>query len=90
LQATGVTSVSAALPYTWQNTGTRATINHATATTVGTAHVTIRDSANVVVYDKDLAPSPNEPTAVGAAGNWTITVTFTNYSGTINFSATKL
>lgn len=90
LQATGLTTVSSSLTYTWQDTGTRATINHSTSTTAGTAHLTIRDANGVLMYDKDLSPSLNEPTATGTPGTWTVTLTVVNYSGSLNFSATKL
>lgn len=90
LQATGVTSVTSTLTYSWANTGTRATINHSTVTTAGSAGLTVRDGTGAIVYAKNLAPSLSEATATGAAGTWTITVTLTSYSGTLNFRAQKL
>ncbi len=90
LQATGVSSVSATLSYAWSNSGTQATINHATTTTAGTTLLVIRDAANTIVYSKALVPSLNEPTSAGQAGTWTIQLTLTNYSGTLNFRAQKL
>ena len=90
LQATGVTTTTTSGSYTWQNTGTQATINHSTVTSAGTAHLVIRDAMGTVVYDADLVPSLNEPTAAGVAGNWQVRVTLTNYTGTINFRAEKL
>jgi hypothetical protein len=90
LQATGVTDVTAVIDYTWSNSGTRATINHSTTTDAGSATLVIKDSSGVSVYSEALVPSLNETTLTGAAGLWTIEVTLTNYSGTINFSAQKL
>jgi hypothetical protein len=90
LQATGVTDVTTTLVYTWPNSGTRATINHATSTTAGTTLVVIKDNAGVTVYSHALAASLNEPTTAGQAGTWTITVTLTNYSGTLSLRAQKL
>jgi hypothetical protein len=90
LQATGVTNVTATRTYTWQNSGTRATINHSTTLAAGTIHLTMRDGAGTVVYDKDLVPSLTEPSAQGTAGNWTIVVRMTDYSGSVNFRAQKL
>ena len=84
-QATGVTGVTTTRVFTWQNTGTTATVNHSTTLTAGAAHLTIKDAANTVVYDHDLVPSLNEPTAAGVAGAWTITMQLTGYSGTLNF-----
>ena len=90
LQATGVTALTSTLTYSWVNTGTRATVNHSTTTSEGTAHLTIRDASGTVVYDEDLVPSLNEPTTAGTAGNWTIQLRLTSYSGTLNFRVQKL
>jgi hypothetical protein len=91
LQATGVTNVSTTLVYSWKNSGTRATINHSTTTTAGSTLVTVKDSLGTTVYSKALVPSLNEPTLpVGVAGTWSVTLTLTNYSGTLNFRAEKL
>ena len=90
LQATAVVGVTSTQTYSWSNTGTRATINHSTTTTAGTARVTIQDGAGTVVYSKALVPSLNEATATGTAGTWTIVLTMTTYSGTLNFRAQKL
>ena len=90
LQATNVSNVSTTLVYTWNNSGTRATINHSTTTTAGSTLLVIKDAAGTTVYSKALSPSLNERTSVGVAGSWSITLTLTNYSGTLNFRAQKL
>lgn len=89
LQATGVTTVSTTLNYTWTNTGTSANVNHSSTTTSGTARLVIRSANNAIVYDKNLSPSLNEPTATSASGNWTIQLILTNYTGTLNFRVQK-
>ena len=90
LQATNVKVVSSTKTYSWSNSGTRATVNHSTTTTAGSAQVTIRDAAGAVVYDKVLVPSLNETTGTGVAGTWTIQLRLNSYSGTLNFRAQKL
>lgn len=90
LQATAVVGVTSSQTYSWNNTGTRATINHSTTTSAGTAQLTIRDGTGTVVYTKVLVPSLNEATAQGTPGTWTIVLTMTTYSGTLNFRAQKL
>ena len=90
LQATDVAGVSATQTYSWNNTGTRATVNHSTTTTAGGAALTIRDATGAVVYTKSLSPSLNEATATGTAGTWTIVLSMTSYSGTLNFRVQKL
>lgn len=90
LQATGVTNVATTLTYSWSNSGTRATINHSTVTTAGSTLLVVKDGAGATVYSKALSASLNEPTSAGQAGTWSIQLTLTNYSGTLNFRAQKL
>lgn len=89
LQATDVTDVGTILQYTWENTGTQAAVDHSTTTVGGVAGLVIRDASGTTVYDQGLAPSLNEDTALGSAGNWTITVALSQYSGTLNFRVQK-
>jgi hypothetical protein len=91
LQATGVSNVAATQSYTWSNAGTRATINHSTTIQSGTTLLVIKDAVGTTVYSKALSPSLNEPTSpVGVAGTWTLQLTLTNYTGTMNFRVQKL
>lgn len=90
MQATGVQHVSLTRSYSWSNSGARATIDHSTTTSTGSAQLLIRDAAGTVVYDRALAPSLNEATAAGQTGTWTILVTLSNYTGTLNFRVQKL
>ena len=85
LQATDVTDVGTILQYTWENTGTQAAVDHSTTTVGGVAGLVIKDASGTTVYDQGLAPSLNEDTASGTAGNWTISVALNQYSGTLNF-----
>lgn len=90
LQASNLTNVTTTATYPWVNEGTRATINHSTTTTAGSAQLVIKDAIGATVYDKALTPSLNEPTTAGQAGTWSIQVTLSNYSGTMNFRVQKL
>jgi hypothetical protein len=90
LQATDVSEVSTTLVYAWNNSETRATINHSTTTTAGSTLVVIKDASGATVYSRALSPSLNEPTAAGIAGAWSISLTLTDYSGTLNLRAEKL
>jgi hypothetical protein len=90
LQATNVTAVTTTLSYSWTNSGTRATVDHSTTTTAGSTLLVIKDGSGATVYSKALVPSLNEPTTAGQAGTWSIQLTLTNYSGTLNFRAQKL
>ncbi len=89
LQATNVDRVGTTVQYSWENTGTLASIDHSTTTAGGAARIIIRDAAGSIVYEQDLAPSLNEDTSAGETGTWTITVVLSEYSGTLNFRAQK-
>ncbi len=90
LQATAVSNVSTTLSYSWSNTGTRATVNHSSVVSGGSTLLVMKDASGTTVYSKALSSSLNEPTTAGMAGVWTIQLTLTNVSGTLNFRAQKL
>jgi hypothetical protein len=85
LQATDVRDVTTTLTWTWHNAGTVANVNHATTTSQGSARLIIRDAGGATVYDRSLVPSLTEATAAGTAGDWTIQLVLSGYSGTLNF-----
>ena len=89
-QATGVENVSTTLTYTWQNSGSQATIDHSSVVTDGTASVTIYDTNDSLMYTRGLVASGSEPSAVGQTGAWRIVVTLANCSGTLNFRVQKM
>ncbi len=88
-QTTGIKSVTQILSYTWQNTGIRANINQACAITAGTATVIIKDASGALVYSADLAANGTFSSIAGTTGNWTVMVTLSNVSGTLNFRVQK-
>ena len=48
------------------------------------------DAADTTVFSKALSPSLKEVTSpAGVAGNWTVQVTLTNYTGTLNSRAQR-
>ena len=89
LQATNVTDVGTILQYSWENTGTQASVDHSTTTAGGVAGLIIKDASGTTVYDQGLAPSLNEDTSSGSTGTWTISVALSGYSGTLNFRVQK-
>jgi len=88
-QVTGVSNASATLDYTWQNTGTVATVNQSASISAGSATLIIRDAAGTQVYSRSLSDNGTFSTSAGTAGTWTIRVVFTNTSGTVNFRSDK-
>lgn len=89
-QLTGVDRGDGALSYTWQNTGTRASIDRSSAISAGVVTLTLKDAAGVTVYAGPLnGASGSVISAVGSAGAWTVHVDFAAATGTINFRCQK-
>ncbi len=89
-QITDATNVSVTRSWTWNNTATRGTVDHSTALTGGSATVVIQDAAGLEVYRSAMMASANEQTSAGTAGDWTVTVVFSDFDGTANFRVEKL
>jgi hypothetical protein len=89
LQASNVTNVTSTITYTWANSGTAASAGQSTTIAAGTAMLTVLDANGAQVYSQSLSANGTFPTTTGMTGNWTITLTLTNYSGTLNFQVQK-
>jgi hypothetical protein len=89
-QITKARNVSTTLNYSWTNSGTRATINHSTALTAGSAVVTVYDANNQQVYTRGLLASGTEQSTVGVTGAWRIKIVFADFDGAANFRVEKL
>lgn len=90
--AQSVTVLNASLDreYTWQNSGTRATITHGTVVDNGAARIGIKDAVGATIYDRALTFGMSEQTQVGAAGAWRIEILLAGFSGTGNVRVQKL
>jgi hypothetical protein len=89
-QLTNVQNGAGSLTYTWQNSGTKATVDRSSAITAGAVTLTLRDAGNTVVYQGALSgASGSVASGTGTAGAWTVVVDFTNTTGTINFRCQK-
>ncbi len=84
-QVSVMESVTETLSYTWQNSGTQATIDISQAITAGSAILTIRDAGGTVVHQEDIADDNDTDTAAGVAGSWSIEVEIRSATGTFNF-----
>ncbi len=89
LQVSALDEVSQTLEYSWENTGTQATIDVSQAITSGAAMLTITDADGTVVYQEDLADDSDGQTLVGVAGAWGIRVVLDGVNGTFNFRAQR-
>lgn len=88
-QVSGVSNFSGTAPYSWQNTGISANINQSTTVTSGTMTLVVTDANGTQVYSRSLSDNGTFVTADGVAGTWTIRVTYSGASGTVNFRAQK-
>ena len=89
LQASDVTDVGATLVYTWNNTGTVASVDHSTTVSGGSATLVILDDSGTEVYNAPLEASLNEATLAGQTGTWQIRLVLVGYDGTLNFRVQK-
>ncbi len=88
-QVSNVKNFTGTRVYTWQITGTKASVNQATTVTAGTITLVIQDATGAEVYNQSLAVNGTLDTAAGATGAWTIRVQYTNATGTVNFRVQK-
>lgn len=91
-QVSSIQNFTGTHSYTWPNTGTVAKITHASdAGATGSATLTVRDASGAQVYSGQFASS-GEPLTdpTGVAGDWTITIVYSDYSNTqVNFAVLK-
>lgn len=88
-QITDIQNFSGNQNYSWQNTGTAATVNQSASITAGTATLTLRDANGLLVYTRSLADNGTFSSTAGVAGTWTVRVTYSGVDATVNFRADK-
>lgn len=88
-QISDIQNFSGTYTYSWQNTGTAATVNQSASISSGTATLTLRDANGLLVYTRSLADNGTFSSTAGAAGTWTIRVAYSGVDATVNFRADK-
>jgi hypothetical protein len=88
-QVSDLSNVTQTFTYTWSNTGEMANVNQSAALTGGNATLTVADGTGTEVYSESLTSNGTFQTATGTSGNWTVTVTLTSATGTLNFRMEK-
>ena len=88
-QVTGVQNASSTLNYTWQNTGTVATVNQSASISSGSATLVILDASGTQVYSRSLTANGTFVSTAGTTGLWTIRVVFSGTNGTVNFRSNR-
>lgn len=77
------------MSYQWTNSGTKATVRHASSIKEGTARLEIRDSGGRVVHSQDLGQQGTFVTDEGRPGIWRIRVTLERADGSVTFLVQK-
>ena len=88
-QVTGIRNYTHTATYHWQNTGATATVNQATTVTSGSATLVLLDAGGAEVYSRSLAENGTFVSTAGTPGAWTIRVTYSAASATVNFRVQK-
>lgn len=88
-QITDIQDFSGTQVYSWQNTGTTATVNQSAAVAAGSATLVLRDANGVQVYSRSLADDGTFASSAGTAGTWTVRVIYTAAEATVNFRLDK-
>lgn len=88
-QIQSISGYSGTASYTWQNSGTAAAVDHSSVVSAGVGTLVVLDAQGVEVYSDALSDSGSFVTQAGTAGAWTIEVTYTTFSGTVNFRVQK-
>lgn len=88
-QVSSVSNFTGSGSYSWQNSGIAANVNQATTVSAGTMQLVITDAAGTEVYSRPLTDNGTFVTTNGVAGTWTIRITYSHASGTVNFRGQK-
>ena len=88
-QVSSVSNFTGTYTYSWQNTGIAANVNQSTTVSSGTMQLVLTDGAGTQVYSRPLTDNGTFVTADGVAGTWTLRITYTRASGTVNYRAQK-
>jgi len=88
-QITDIQDFTGTQLYSWQNTGTTATVNQSAAVSAGAVSLVLLDGNGVQVYSHSLADDGTFSTSAGAAGTWTVRVVYSSADATVNFRVDK-
>jgi hypothetical protein len=88
-QISDIQEYSGTQVYSWQNTGTTATVNQSAAVSAGAVTLVLQDANGVQVYSRSLAEDGTFASAAGAAGTWSVRVVYSAAAATVNFRVDK-
>ena len=84
-QVRSVSNWTATREYSWQNTGTIASVDGSSFIQAGSAILTLLDASGVQVYSEDLAVQGILFSTAGTPGAWKVRLNSVNLTGTITF-----
>jgi hypothetical protein len=88
-QIQSISGYSGTASYTWQNSGAAAAVDHSSVVSAGVGTLIVLDADGTEVYSDVLTDSGSFVTQSGTAGAWTVRITYTTFSGTVNFRVQK-
>jgi hypothetical protein len=88
-QVSAIQDYTGTQTYTWQNSGTTATVNQSASVSAGATTLVLLDANGTQVYSRSLADNGTFSSSAGVAGTWKVKVTYNGMSGTVNFRADK-
>jgi len=88
-QITAIEGYTGSASYTWENSGAAAAVDHSSVVSNGVGTVVVRDANGAQVYAGEMVASGSVVTSSGAAGTWTVVVTYATFTGDVNFRVQK-
>ena len=88
-QVSDIQQYSGTQTYSWQNSGTTATVNQSASIAAGSATLVLKDANGLQVYSRSLADNGTFTSTAGTAGIWTVRVVYSSTSATVNFRLDK-
>jgi len=75
--------------YSWENSGTKASVRQASSIAEGVANLEVRDAAGLVVHAKSLRESGSFTTFEGKPGTWKIHFVLNDATGSVTFEVRR-
>ena len=88
-QVSDIQQFSGTQTFSWQNSGTTATVNQSASVASGSATLVLKDANGTQVYSRSLADNGTFTSTAGTAGVWTVRIVYSSASATVNFRLDK-
>jgi hypothetical protein len=88
-QITDIQDFTGTQVYSWENSGTTATVDQSASIASGSVTLVLRDANGVQVYSRSLADNGTFSSTAGTPGTWTVRVVYNSADATVNFRVDK-